>query len=74
MCAVAWRKGMHQSLLEREGVSAVIGSANKGAVLEVIRRVQAGEKKVNAVGDIAGEKVFEPLRISRKHERTRGKY
>lgn len=60
-----------QSLLEREGVSAVIGSANKGAVLEVIRRVQAGEKKVNAVGDIAGEKVFEPLRISRKHERTR---
>ena len=60
-----------QALLEREGVNAVIGSANKGAILQIIRRVQAGEKKINAVGDIAQEKVFEPLQISRKHERTR---
>lgn len=60
-----------QSILDREGVDAVLGSSGKSKILEVIRRLQAGETKINAVGDIRKERDFEPLQVSRSHERTR---
>lgn len=59
------------AILAHPGVDAVVGSANKGAILEIIRRLQAGEKKIDAVAAIAHEHRFEPLQISRSHERTR---
>ncbi len=60
-----------QSLLEKKGVNAVIGSANKGDILQIIRRIQAGEQKINAVTNISTERKFEPLSITRSHGRTR---
>ena len=41
------------AILAHPGVDAVVGSANKGAILEIIRRLQAGEEKIDAVAAIA---------------------
>ncbi len=60
-----------EQILAYPGVDAVIGSANKDSVVKIVRRVLAGERKVNAVQDISKQKVYEKLPISRTRERTR---
>ncbi len=58
-------------ILAMDGVSAVIGTKNRGAVGEIVERVLAGENKINAVGDILHELSFERLRVKKSPERVR---
>lgn len=60
-----------ERILEQEGVAAVIGSKCKGQIVQIVRRSLEGEEKINAVGEILGEREFEPMQISRSQERTR---
>ncbi|MEG2624820.1 MAG: tRNA (N(6)-L-threonylcarbamoyladenosine(37)-C(2))-methylthiotransferase MtaB [Christensenella sp.] len=56
-------------ILAIEGVSAVVGTEERGAIVKIVRECLNG-KKINCVGEIAS--VFEELKVSTGGELTRG--
>lgn len=60
-----------EAMLTIDGVEAVVGTKNRSLIADIVGRIEAGERKINAVGNIAAEHVFEPLSIADSDERTR---
>ncbi len=60
-----------EAMLAIDGVEAVVGTKNRSLIADIVGRIEAGERKINAVGDIASEHIFEPLSIADSDERTR---
>lgn len=58
-------------LLEIEGVSAVIGTDERGRIVEVAEQLLNGVNAVNLTHDLKGCS-FEPMQVSSSGERTRG--
>ena len=56
---------------EIEGINIVIGTKDRAKVVDLIENYAAENGVVNAVTDIRGEKIFEPLKINRLQDRTR---
>lgn len=58
-------------LLEMEGVSAVIGTDERGRIVEVAERLLSGAAAVDLTHDLKGCG-FEPMQVSSSGDRTRG--
>ena len=58
-------------LLEMEGVSAVIGTDERGRIVEVAEKLLSGDDAVNLTHDLKGCG-FEPMQVASSGERTRG--
>lgn len=56
-----------ENILQIDGVSAVVGTLNRRALLGVVERALSGEVKINAVGEIQGEE----LKVTHSPDRTR---
>lgn len=53
------------------GVDLVIGTNERGRIIEYVRRIEAGEGRLNAVGSIMDVKTFEELKVDTYTEHTR---
>ncbi|MDO4300409.1 MAG: tRNA (N(6)-L-threonylcarbamoyladenosine(37)-C(2))-methylthiotransferase MtaB [Clostridia bacterium] len=60
-----------QTVAEIEGINIVIGTKDRGKVVEIVESYRAEKGVLNAVTDIKGEKEFERLRVSNLKDRTR---
>ncbi len=60
-----------QTVAEIEGINIVIGTKDRGKVVEIVENYRAEKGVLNAVTDIRGEKEFERLRVSNLKDRTR---
>lgn len=53
------------------GVNLIIGTKERGRILEYINEIEAGQEQINAVNDIMGTRYFEQLHVDSYKERTR---
>lgn len=53
------------------GVNMVVGTKDKGKILEFLEEIKAGSSKINYVDDIKGFKEFEKLDLTSYKDRTR---
>lgn len=60
-----------QTVAEIEGINIVIGTKDRGKVVEIVENYRAEKGVLNAVTDIKGEKEFERLKVSNLKDRTR---
>ncbi len=60
-----------QDILEKDHVDAVLGSNGKNHIVDIVNRIIAGERKINAVETFSKDDPYETLSVSRTHERTR---
>lgn len=60
-----------EEVLAIDGVSAVIGTKNRGNIYNIVMRALSGEK-IDAVSNYGNEREFEELEISYSGDRTRG--
>lgn len=54
-----------------EGVNLIIGTKDRGQILDYIEQIVLGEEQINVVNDIMGNRFFEELSIDSNIERTR---
>lgn len=60
-----------QTVADIEGINIVIGTKDRGKVVEIVENYRAEKGVLNAVTDIKGEKEFERLKVSNLKDRTR---
>lgn len=60
-----------EEVLKIPGVNMVIGTKDRGRILEYVERIEAGECRINAVDNIMASRSFEELKLSTFKERTR---
>lgn len=60
-----------EELLRMEGVRAVVGAQNRAHIVQIVADALAGGPAVNAVDDIACERVYEPLAVHTSSDKTR---
>ena len=60
-----------EEVLKIPGVNMVIGTKDRGRIMEYVERVEAGECRINAVDNIMASRSFEELKLSTYKERTR---
>ncbi len=60
-----------QTVAEIEGINIVIGTKDRGKVVEIVENYRSENGVLNAVTDIKGEKEFERLKVSNLKDRTR---
>ncbi len=54
-----------------EGINIVVGTKNRGKIVEIIENYSKNNGVLNAVDEIMGERYFEPLKITDLKDRTR---
>lgn len=60
-----------EEVLKIPGVNMVIGTKDRGRIMEYVQRIEAGECRINAVNNIMASRAFEELKLSTYKERTR---
>ncbi len=60
-----------EEVLKIPGVNMVIGTKDRGRIMEYVERIEAGECRINAVDNIMASRSFEELKLSTYKERTR---
>ncbi len=60
-----------EEVLKIPGVNMVIGTKDRGRIMEYVERIEAGECRINAVDNIMASRAFEELKLSTYKERTR---
>lgn len=58
-------------ILKIPGVNLVLGTKDRGRIIEYVSRIEAGECRINAVDNIMTARLFEELKVSTYKERTR---
>ncbi len=60
-----------EEVLKIPGVNMVIGTKDRGRIMEYVERIEAGECRINVVDNIMASRSFEELKLSTYKERTR---
>lgn len=58
-------------VLKIPGVNMVVGTKDRGRIIEYVERIEAGECRINAVDNIMAARSFEELKLDTYKERTR---